>query len=205
MKKILILCSFALLIGCTSNSEQNITGDNITSDSLNADLNNLITNTIFDSIPIEKLPYSDSLSLEEGSPLRKIKLNTTQIGFLKLKNIREISEYYESLPDKAFSLVCRLPLSGNYFSVIFNYTGENESMNYLITYDRDFCVVDYIMTAYAESMETAPRTSATIDTSGLTVTTGTIMKESESTRSYHYSISEEGFFREAIGPLAEIR
>lgn len=202
MKKILILAAVALFIGCTSNSEQKGMNNNGRIDSLNADLNTAKTQTIFDSVPMEKLPYCDSISLADNSPVRKIKLNGTQLAFLKIRSIREFNEYYATEPDQAFTLVGRLPVSEEYFSVIVNFSNDHESANYLINYDREYRVVDYIQTAFAENMETGLRTSAAIDTAALTISTNNIMNEPSAQHSYKYSINTDGFFREEPGVVA---
>lgn len=204
-KAILILAFMALLAACSTSTEQNGKGNGSLNDSLNADLNHFKTNTLFDSIPVKSLPYADSISADEALPVHRIKMTPKQLAFLNIRNIRELNEYYATEPDSAFALVCRLPLSGNYFSIVINFSGPNESLNYLINYDREYRIIDYLMTAYAETMETSMRTSASVDTTGLIIRTGNLLKEAESMNTYRYSITEEGFFREEMQPVADAK
>ncbi len=199
MRPIALLLALSLLAACSSNSEKPMTNGSNPEDSLTADLNTLVTHTLFDSIPVEKLPYTDSICISNSKPLRQIKLSPSQIAFLKLRDIREFSEYYWPQPDSAFSLVCRLPLSKDFYSIIFNYEGQNESMNFLIQYDREFRVIDYLEVSYDEWVESAQRTTATIDQGKLSLLISNFMNEEASRHIYNYSISDEGFFREIPG------
>lgn len=196
MKQFVLILGLAFLLACSSNSEKTLNTGSGSGDSTNTNLNTLVTNTIFDSIPMEKLPYTDSIAVSDSKPLRQIKINPTQLAFLQFRNIRDFSSYYWPQPDSAFTIVCRLPLSENFYSIIFNYEGQNESMNYLIHYDSQFRVIDYIEVAYDEWVESALRTTAVIDAGRMTIVTNNYMDELESKSTYQYAISTDGFFRE---------
>jgi hypothetical protein len=196
MKKLFLLLSVAFLVSCSSNSDNKINNPNTGKDSLTTDLNTKITKTIFDSLPVERLPYTDSICIENSKPLRQIIISNKNLEFLKFRNTREFREYYWPQPDSAFSLVCRLKLSPNFYSLIFNYDAENETMNYLINYDSNFKVIDYIQTSYDETVESALRITSIIDLNSLIITSSNFMNEPESQQIFNYSITPEGYFRE---------
>jgi hypothetical protein len=199
MKKLVFLLPMIFLLSCTSNSDKKSGNAGMINDSLSGfDLNTMITKTIFDSVPFEKLPYIDSICIESSMPLRKIPLSEINIEFLKLKKLGDFRKYYDQIPDSLFSLVCRLALSRNFYSLVFNYNNSNESMNYVINYDRDFRVIDYIETSYIEWVDISMRSSARIDTSGLIITFSNILGNPGSNKDLYYTLSHEGFFRELL-------
>ena len=71
-------------------------------------------------------------------------------------------------------------------------------MNYLINYDRDFRVIDYVETSYNELVDCSMRISSIIGTSGLSITHNNILFDPGTGRIFSYSISPDGFFREII-------
>jgi hypothetical protein len=199
MKKYFFILPLLALLACGSRDEKNPNdpsdGGNNT-DSLN--LNKLVTNTLFDSLPVEAIPYTDSICVETYLPKRKIQLTTDQINFLQIRELRVFSQYNQKLDDSLFSAVCRLKLSPEYFSIIISYDGENEMRNFLINYDRHFRVIDYLESAYDELVESALRTTSTIDTSAVLVHFSNIMAKPEFIVDYQYHMSPDGFFRERI-------
>lgn len=204
MKKLLFLFPLSLLLACGTGNEKVNNGLN-GSDTVSAlpDLNTYVSKTIFDSVPFEPLPYTDSICMETFKPLRNISLSAKTIEFLQIKNIRDFKEYDWQMPDSAFSIVCRLKLSKDFYSLIFNYDGENETMNYMINYDREYKVIDYIETSYDELVESVSRINSTIDTSGVNVMFSNFLDDGNNTQVYHYTLSSEGFFREQLAVIGQ--
>ena len=190
----------ALVAGCTSESgTKTLSTDG--GGGLN-DLNALASGSLFDSIQKLPLPFTDTLSVDEALPVFAKPLRATQLDFLQLPALRVFRDDIRPLKATDFSMVGRLPLSPDFFAVIIHRRAEAESMNYLITYDRNFQVVDYLMTAYAEDMDAAPRLSCLIDSTGLTVTSYNPADRNDNTQAFTYSLSGDGFFREVQPAVA---
>jgi hypothetical protein len=201
MRSLLFILPLLALLACNTQTEKGPLGNDGTQTGLSndsTDLNSFRSNTLFDSLTVEKLPYCDSINMETFLPIHKTKLNPAHIELLKLRDLRVFREYDWPMPDSVFTAVCRLKLSKNYYSVIINYNGENETMNYLINYDREFKVIDYLETAYDELVESALRTYSGIDSTSITVRFSNILSEPALVQEYVYQITDDGFFRERI-------
>ena len=200
MKLKSLLLIFALFIGiltaCNSGSENK--GANLAGKTGISDLNTEKTNTLFDSLPVEKTPYTDSISVDDSKPLRKIALNKKQLDFLKIRQLRAFRDYGDYAADSQFTAVCRLKLSPDFYSVIINFSSENESMDYLITYDQNFKVVDYLEVSYDEIAESASRIISVIDTGSIRLTTYSFWEQPGTKEGFVYNISSDGFFREDL-------
>jgi hypothetical protein len=195
MKKIFILLSLAFLIACSSSTDKK-NGNKLNGASSGFNVNAMVTKTILDSVPFGSLPYIDSLAIADNQPLRSIPLSAKNIEFLKLKKLHDFRAYSDEIPDSLFSLVCRLDLSPDYYSLIIHHNNMSESMNYLINYDRDFHVIDYIETSFQQITDCSTRITSKIDSLGITIYNNNILSAPEDNRVFLYTISPDGFFRE---------
>lgn len=189
---------FFAACGSDSDTQKTLNQDEMTAGTDSSDLNTFISKTLFDSLPVEKLPYTDSISLESFKPLRSLPLGPKQLSLLQVKELRVFKQYERPLNDSLFTAVCRLKLSPAFYTVIINYNGQNETMNYILNYDKDFKLIDYMECSYDELVESALRTRSVIDTQGMTVYFSDIMPEPDFKSNFHYELSPEGFFRERL-------
>jgi hypothetical protein len=197
MKKLLCIAALALLVSCSSNSDKkNGNGGNANDAAAGFNLNTMITKTVLDSVPFSAIPYTDSINTATNRPLRRIHISSTNIEFLKIKKLREFRDFPDEIPDSLITLVCRLDLNPNFYSLIINCNNMSETMNYLINYDRSFHVIDYIETCYEQLADIQTRLISTIDTSGLTIYRRNILSSPQDDIKYRYAINDEGFFRE---------
>jgi hypothetical protein len=196
IKKCALYISILMMIACSSGSDKKNGRDGGLDGAMSGfNINTMITKTVLDSVPFATLPYTDSICIANDLPLRKIRISVADIGLLKIKKLREFSDQSDEMPDSLFTLVCRLDLSPEYYSLIINCNNESETMNYLINYDRDFRVIDYMETCFEQIADCLTRTTSVIDTSGVTVSHSNILDPSGS-KAYIYVISPDGFFRE---------
>lgn len=200
MKKVLFFLMLIAAAGCTSDSGTKTLSTDV-GGSL-TDLNQVASGSLFDSIRKADLPFTDTLTRDEALPVFSMPVSVAQLNFLKLSTLRLFSDNTRPLKPADIHIVARLPLSPDFYSIIFHYRGEGESMNYLITYDRNFQVVDYLMTAFAEDMDAAPRLRSIIDSTGLAVSMFNPADNKEIPQTYTYTISGDGFFREMSPPIA---
>lgn len=159
MKKYILYISatLAILLSCKEKPTQ----DQVTvqSQSKNQPEKQLPITNLFPVIPLENLPKVDSTNFDNFK--QKNKLTDAQIEKLYLKKVNPNAE--------SFYTRYKLSLSKDFETLAVTATSEMEMTTYIINYDKDYTILDYLPIAYDEIAESWLWTTAIINKTAITV------------------------------------
>ncbi|MDR1123864.1 MAG: ankyrin repeat domain-containing protein, partial [Elusimicrobiota bacterium] len=146
-KKNAVIIALALCLLCSVSNAQESSKDksktqlDIGSTSENTDAKGNNEQSFMENLTTKEPPFKDSTNFDNHTNARQ--MNAYEIGKLKLKS---------KIPDaENFTLNYKLKLSDNFYTFAISYTkGEYELFTDLITFDKDYNIIDKLNIAYDE-------------------------------------------------------